>query len=432
MALLNEEKESCSLKGVLPHEALFISLKFLQIVMLCSGLSFAASAASRNDKTEMTISKSIHYELIGTYDVSRLNEVFTKELSEFSKFPVHFPAAIYPVKLYRVTYASVIPEWKNRPTTASGLLAIPESGAKTFPVVSYQHGTVFSKTAVPSNPDESMETRLMLAQFAGQGYIVVAADYFGKGESKDHDSYLVKNSTQQACLDMLRAGRSTSSDLKLHWGPLFLSGWSQGGWATMAFLNKLESLDIPVAAAATAAAPHDLYAIINHWLHQPGDHDAAFLPDLLALQLNAYAEYYGIPGLPESAIKPEYLRDARDLYLNKIIWEEGEKKLPTRLADFLRKDFSATSSLGGTRYWEILRANEVYLWRSKTPLRSYYGGADEVTPASIATLPVTFQKIMGGAGSTGVDAGADANHQGVFLYSIADEKKWFDQLLLKH
>jgi len=401
------------------------------MALACSFLCLAAGATPTNDDIGMTITPSIHYELIGTYDVTRLNKVFTTELSEFSTFPVHFPVPVYPVKLYRITYSSVIPELDNHPTTASGLLAVPASGASTMPVISYQHGTVFSKTAVPSRPDESMETRLILAQFAGQGYIVVAADYFGKAESTDHDSYLVKSSTQQACLDMLLAARLVSTDLHLHWGPLFLSGWSQGGWATMVFLNKLEKVAIPVTAASTAASPNDLYSIINHWLHRPNDKDAVFLPDLLALQLNAYAEYYRIPGLPESAIKPEYLQEARDLYLNKVTWEEAEKKLPTRLTDFLREDFIAASALGESRYWEILRANEGYLWRYKTPLRCYYGGADEVTPVSIATLPVTFQKIMGGAETIGVNAGAKADHRGTFLYSIAEEKKWFDQFLKK-
>jgi len=39
----------------------------------------------------------------------------------------------------------------------------------------------------------------MIAEFAGQGYAVIGADYFGKGLSPEADSYLVKASTQQAC-----------------------------------------------------------------------------------------------------------------------------------------------------------------------------------------------------------------------------------------
>ncbi|HEY4960042.1 MAG TPA: hypothetical protein VII29_04200, partial [Terriglobales bacterium] len=127
------------------------------------------------------VSSGVGFRYIGTYSVKRLNAVLTSELSEFTSFKAIYPPARYPVKLYRIIYHSVIPEQNNRPTIASGLIAIPETGLRIMPLVSYQHGTVFTKTAVPSHPDESMETRLMIAEFAGQGYVVIGADYFGKG-----------------------------------------------------------------------------------------------------------------------------------------------------------------------------------------------------------------------------------------------------------
>ena len=370
----------------------------------------------------------VKYELIGTYSIEKLNQILTTELTAFCSYPVTYPKARYAVKLYRVIYPSVIPEQNNRPTVASGLLAVPEGGAETMPVVSYQHGTVFSKTAVPSIPDESMETRLVVAQFAGQGYVVVAADYFGKGSSSELDSYLVKASTQQACLDMLLSAKAVSAELKVKWGPLFLTGWSQGGWATMAFLNKLESVDIPVKAAATAAAPDDLFAIINRWLHAPEDGDAVFIPGLIALQINAYEEYDGLPGLAHAMIKPQYESAARDLFLNKIGWEKASTLLPKHLADMLQDDVVAASSVGNSRYWQICQDNQVYRWRSKTPLRSYYGDVDEVIPPFIAELPVGYQKVMGGAETVGVAVTNKANHRGTFVYAVADEKTWFDSL----
>ena len=67
----------------------------------------------------------IRSELIGVYDVERLNKILTAELVQFSDFKISFPPARNAVKLYRVTYPSVIPEMNNRPTTASGLIAIP-------------------------------------------------------------------------------------------------------------------------------------------------------------------------------------------------------------------------------------------------------------------------------------------------------------------
>lgn len=272
-----------------------------------------------------------------------------------------------------------------------------------------------------------METRLMLAQFGGQGYVVVAADYFGKGSSVEKDSYLVKGSTQQACVDMLAAARKVCVELKVGWGPLFLSGWSQGGWSTMVFLNRLESLEVPVRAAATASAPEDLFAIINRWIHAPEAGDAEFLTGLMALKLNAYEEYDGLAGLTEGAIRPEYREAARGLYLNKLSWAEASAKWPKKLSEFLQPGFLEESSVGKGRYWEILQEGAAYRWRSVTPLRIYYGDEDEVVPTYIATLPVGYQKVMGGADTQAVEV-KKGNHRGTFVEAVAEEKGWFDSL----
>jgi len=398
---------------------------------------FPASAQS-ND-AYISLSSKVKYQYITTYDTQRLHKILTTEVADFSPFKVSYPSARYPVKLYRVSYSSVVPEDNNRPTVTSGLIAIPETENKSLPVVSYQHGTVFSKMAVPSHPDvpgspdDSMETRLMIAQFAGQGYIVIGADYFGKGLSKETDGYLVKASAAQACLDMLKAAKVVSAHLKVEMGQLFLSGWSQGSWNTLAFLNKLESLDIPVRAAAVASAPTDLYALMNRWIHAPADIDATYLFGLMALQLNAYEKYYKLPGLANSAIKPEYQQLARDFYLNKITSEqffgELESKGHSKLNDFLQESFMDSSSIGNSRFWQIVQENQSYRWRSNTPVNTYYGDVDEVIPEYIAKLPVDYQSIMGGAKTTAIAAGAQANHRGTFLYAVEEQKKWFDQLL---
>ena len=70
-------------------------------------------------------------------------------------------------------------------------------------MLSCQHDTVFDLSQVPSNPDASMEMRLVFTAFAAQGYIVIGADYFGCGQSDLPDSYLVRQSTHLANLDML-------------------------------------------------------------------------------------------------------------------------------------------------------------------------------------------------------------------------------------
>ncbi|WP_243313273.1 hypothetical protein [Fundidesulfovibrio agrisoli] len=371
----------------------------------------------------------VRYERIGSYTVERLNRIMGKELSEFSAFKTAYPAAKNAVDLYRVTYDTVIPEQNNRPVRASGLLAVPRVAKRTLPVLSYQHGTVFSRTAVPSNPEESMETRLMIARFAGDGYVVIGADYIGKGLSAEPDSYMVKEATAQACLDMLFASRAVCRALNIEQGDLFLSGWSQGAWSTMVFRHRLESLGISVKAAATASTPNDLYMLLTRWINNPTALDASYLVALPVLFINSYERYYGMSGLSRTAIKPQYWQAANDFYENRIGWDEAAKLLPATVADLLQPEFAAASSMAASPFFRQLQDNQAYRWRSATPSRYYFGKADEVMPPAIATLPVEYTRALGGAAAEAVYAGDEADHRGTFLYGAYDQKVWFDSLL---
>ena len=398
-------------------------------VFLVFVLSLTVQSALQSQIEFTNVSSGVKYQYIGSYEVSRLDSILTFEASSFSHFNVTYTKAEYSVKLYRVIYNSVIPELNNKPTVASGLIAIPESGKKKMPVVSYQHGTVFSKTEVPSNPEESLETKLMVAQFSGQGYILIAADYFGEGKSAEPDSYQVKASTQQACLDMLKASEEVFTAMNIQQSQLFLSGWSMGGWTTLLFLQKLESLDIPVTAAATACTPTDIFALVNRWIYAPKETDAIWLPGILALQLNSYSVYYELPGLMESAIKPEYQQATLDFYQNKISFKEFYSKTTGKVADYLNPEFIASGSNSDNRYWQIIQDNNSYRWRSHTVLNLYYGDADEAVPEYIGTLPVGYQKLIGGGLTTAIPAGKLADHRGTFKFAVDHQKKWFDGML---
>ena len=376
------------------------------------------------------------YELIGTYDLARLDRIFGDELDDFMEsspephaFDGRFPPARYPVRLYKVTYASVVPELDNLPTVASGLVAVPETGLADMPMVAYQHGTVFDRNSVPSRPDQSMETRIMIARFAAQGYVVIGADYFGRGDFDLPDSYLVKESAQQANFDMLDAAKSVLAALGIAPSHTFLSGWSQGGWATMVFLERLEGLGVPVTAAAVASGPVDVALSVNRWLNNPQPIDAVFLPGVLALQLQADAFYNQVPGIDALAIRPEYLAVSRDLYAGRVDFESFYAKTPHRLADFTTAEFRAAVQASKGAYWQRLDQRQGYRWKQVTPLRTWYGGSDEVTPIVVAKLPEQTQALLGGADTKALDAGPKADHRGVFMQSVLDQKDWFDSFL---
>ena len=306
-------------------------------IVVCFVLAGANSVKAVEGYKE--VGGGVKYQAVGEYSLARLNKILTSELVEFSDFKISFPEAKHAVTLYRVVYTTVVPELNNRPVTVSGLIAVPQNVAGTLPVVSYQHGTVFSRTEVPSFPDESAETRLMIANFAAQGYVVIAADYVGKGVSAENDAFVIKDATAQTCLDMVLSSRAVFSDLKIPTGELFLSGWSQGAYNTMVFLRKLETLGMPVKASAMAATPNDVYLLVNRLMNVSSELDVQWVVGVICLLVNSYENYYGLPGLSQAAIKPQYWQAAHDLYVNKITWTQAAKLLPLKTRDLLQPEF---------------------------------------------------------------------------------------------
>lgn len=405
--------------------------QYLLLMVLTISLNAQTSGKYQN------AGSSVHYQYITTYDVAKLNKILNAELSEFlndssmpfENFKGKFTAPKYPVKLYRVKYNSVIPEKGNKPTVASGLVAIPENGKDSMPIVSYQHGTVFGKTEVPSFIDESMETKLMVAVFASQGYIVTGADYFGLGISTEPNSYLVKESSEQACVDMLFAAKQVLTANKIKQGPLFVHGWSQGGWTNMTFLRKLEELNIPVTAAGTASAPLDAAVTVNRWLNNYQPTDAIWLPGCATNFIFA-KDQYEFPGLAARAIKPEYYQVAKDFYEYKIDWKTYFSKTKSKAYEMLTDEFKASGTMANDAFWTRLEEMQAYRWRCRTPLTNYYGESDEVIPVYIARLAEGTHQVLGGGSNTkAISAGPKADHRATYIYSLIHVKPWFDGFL---
>ncbi len=405
------------------------------MIALFSGVLFLLAGCKKTDPTPVP-QPVVTSEYIKTYDLQKLNQILNGELEfflaystmHFADFQGQFATPKYPVKLYRVTYPSVVPEL-GIPTIASGLVAIPETGLDSMPVISYQHGTVFEKDYCPSVPDSSMETKLMIAQFASQGYIVIGADYFGLGVSDLPNSYLIERSSEQACVDMLYAAQKVLKDQNIKQGSLFLHGWSQGGYTNMAFLRTLETLNVPVTAASTASAPADAFSVIDRWINNPQPGDAPFLPACLSNFLFSMEYYNNLPGLAASAINADYYQAAKDFYQWNMDFPAFFGKTTPMVREYLKPEFMTTGNLGNTTFWRILENYQVYRWRCHTPLRMYYGGADEVVPVYLATLPAAYQQEIGCTNIVALPAGLNADHRATYIYSLIHAKPWFDGFL---
>ncbi|WP_442881178.1 alpha/beta hydrolase family protein [Bosea sp. (in: a-proteobacteria)] len=364
----------------------------------------------------------VEYQFLERWDKDRLNRILTVDTPAFAGIPVTYTPARDAIRLYRVRYASVIPERGNRPTMASGLVAVPDTDARTFPLVSYQHGTVYGKQQVPSVPEQSPETQLMLAQFAGQGYVVIGADYFGLGDSTELEGYMVKGSHQQATHDMLSASRAVLDDLKVSTTKLFLAGWSQGGFVTMAMLEKLEAANVPVKAAVTASAPVDVFAALSGFLNFPRKIDAPWVTTLFILSSFSFENYYGIPGLARSVLADTYYEISRKAYERRPV---DAAEIPTDLRKLVRAEYFDPKFFGASAYGRLVAAAQSYRWVVGTPVRNFYGEADEAIRVEIGRLAMTYQQAIGNPRVEAISTG-ETSHRGTFAKAVPEWKAWFD------
>lgn len=387
-----------------------------------------ASANAQTTLVAPTIKElpgGISYGEIEHWTLEKSNQILKIKAPSFFGVTVPYTPARDAVRVYRIQYPSVCPEKNNKPVKLSGIIALPDTQEKYLPVMSYQHGTVYLKTQVPSYPAQSPETELTIAQFASQGYAVVAADYLGMGLSDEKQAYLVKKSHQQATIDLLNAANFVMNDLGKSKTHLFLAGWSQGGYVTMAMLERLEQFGFSVRAAATACAPTDLWMAMSSPLLYPRPLDAAWSVAIYILSAFAYEHYYNAPGLARSFLNPKYY-DASWRAYNQEPFTLSE--MPNNLPDLINKAYFDAQFLTASTFGQLLIENQAYRWPIKTATRNYYGEADEAVRPLLGRLPMDYQHALGGDKVEAINVGP-YTHRGTYAAAVPLWKSWFDSLL---
>jgi len=345
-------------------------------------------------------------------------------------------AARHDVELRRLTASTRVPETGEQ-VEVSGLLAVPAGSHGPLPVVSWQHGTILSFDQVPSNLTrleaesyelrdnvDSLETLFNIQRFAGNGYAVIAADYLGKGPDRDGrgEAYAVKDATVQCCLDVLQAGVRELEKSGLRPSALFLNGWSQGALNTQWLKQDLQRRDIKVAATAAQSPFNDLPNTFHYWSSPhsfiPSTEKSYPLPPAwivpcLVVLLGSYRRYYGLADLFTTAIKPQYRAFAETYWSDYRLDAEVAKTMPPA-ADFLTDGFFERFTHDtNSKLLRRLADNSTTFWDYDSPIRFYYGLADEALYPGLVKMALA----SGGHDMQGV-AVKGASHRGTFLASL--------------
>jgi pimeloyl-ACP methyl ester carboxylesterase len=166
----------------------------------------------------------------------------------------------YAVSAYRLTYLTM--DAAGQQILASALVTVPQKPANApSPVLSYQHGTIQHEAEAPSYLTDKASPEVVLASL---GYIVQSADYVGYGASKGASHpYLLSAPSAAAVMDLLTAAKYWRQTQGVPDNQqLFLAGYSEGGYVTMATHRALQqgsSADRQqIVSVVPGAGPYDV------------------------------------------------------------------------------------------------------------------------------------------------------------------------------
>ena len=328
-----------------------------------------------------------------------------------------------PVKMYRVIYRT--PDPKGKLVRASGLVMVPDPpGLKPpYPLVSFQHGTIKERNHAPSSPRKCVYTPWM-TMFAGYGYVISMPDYIGMGISEIRHPYAHAETEASSSRDMLRAAKTLCSRLGVQLnGKLFLSGYSQGGRATMALQRLLENEhadEFEITASAPGGGPYDHFLFWTSGLKNPNKTSTV----VAAYMLVAYNRIYGLWKEAGEVFKDPYYKYVDSLFDGKHSEPYIEKKLPNSLPELLHTEFIEQFNQGLNSTYVAFVANSTNTWRPEAPTRLFHASGDEACSFQQAVLTARFMKSLG-ANVRVVDVG-DYQHVEAFPYALQATKDWFD------
>ncbi len=282
----------------------------------------------------------------------------------------------YGVAAYRMTYLTQ--DGYGQPITASALVVVPQKAAgASSPVLSYQHATIKRNAQAPSYLADLASPEIVMASL---GFLVVSSDYVGYGASHGAaHPYLLAAPSAAAVIDLLTASKYWRETQKIaDNGQLFLAGYSEGGYVTMAAARALQLGTSPHLAQLVSVVPG------------AGPYNAALtLDELLGLVRDEYPLIGWLlhPGLLK------YLSDSdRDNVRNALL-----KALMGDDADVLFLPAVLDAYLADERdRMEII--SDVDNWLPSMPVHLFHGREDQTV--SFYNSSNTFQKMQAlGAGS---------------------------------
>jgi len=396
-----------------------------KILLIGIAIIFTINACKKDETPAYVFTRG---QIISTIDAGSRSAENIRTM--FTIYDPSFAAEIdykYGVDMYAIIYETITPDGEE--TQASGLLAVPQSMTTSASLVSFQHGTILKKTAIPSSLGVGSGMELGLI-FGTEGYVVCMPDFLGLGAGKNLHPYMHSKSEATATIDMMRAAKNKLEELGIQINDeLFLLGYSQGGHATMATHKAIEEEyndEFTVTASAPMAGPFDVSGIMADIVLRKEEYIApAFLPYMMY----AYNMVYNIYDDLESNFKSPYNADLPPFFDGESLYSLSDvnQKMPAIPSDILTDAaYNAIMDKTDAKLWAALEDNDLYDWTPVAPIRMFHCNGDVTVP--MANSEKALQSFID-KGVTNVDLVnpfEGGTHSTCLLPSILGAKNWIN------
>ncbi len=333
--------------------------------------------------------------------------------------------ALAGIKSYKITYMTK--DSRGNDVKASGLITLPDLSKEffaayknnlipgldnpkkrdfTFSMVSDQHGTIFTDAEAPSNTtmtNISSNNPLAIGFAANALFMIIQPDYLGYGESNTTHPFIIEDALANTTVDMIKAAIefANKAGIPIN-GQLFLSGYSEGGYATMAAAKEIQENhpDLHLMAVAPMAGPYDVEQMAISSLQAP----MMSFPPFLAYIAEAYANRYDDVTITDVVNQP-YASMLPTLFDGTHSGMEIYASLPNALDGNLSK--LAPDQLFVPAYSDQIISdpdnplrkrfaeNSVIDWTPKMPMHLYHCSNDMIIPYTMSTLAMNHFEASG-------------------------------------
>ncbi|MGW6709668.1 alpha/beta hydrolase [Streptomyces sp. NPDC054956] len=363
-------------------------------------------------------------QLLGLTPLDRLGRA--EVAAQLTDFGMDASTVRHGVAAYRLTYATVDPQ--GRPTTATGLLVLPQDGPYRLDLVSDTHGTLATRDDAPSGAPGY--NRITPYLHASAGRAVAAPDYLGLGGGPGSHPYMDTRSSVTASVDMLKASRTAAGRLgRAVSRDVYATGFSQGGQVAMALGRELSrgQSGFRLRALAPIAGPYDLSGS-----ELPGISDGRVAPRTavfyLSYFLTAQNRLHPLYKDPAEVFRAPYAQAMESLFDGSHHEQDIVAGLPGTVEELLTPEWAANIREPRGALRTALKANDDACdWKPAVPVRLYAGSADTDVPIGNSRA-CAADLARHGVRAKVVDQGPDADHFTSAVRSAPQAVRWFDSI----